>query len=212
MRINPINYQTYRSKNTINKSAVSFASAMTSQDALRAYSQDAFCRAERSDFTWRPDYSFHHPDPKKYKKTDDFLSRSAALDSENIVWLKNQGVTDILDLTIPYSYDDYSEENEAEKSGIKYHNIPINTKMLDTKVIDEIMALIDEIKKENGKLHIHCNEGVDRTGMITFIYKTVNNIATPEENIKEWHNMGHDFKMHCSMVPFAIRYCQNYKN
>ena len=114
MRINPINYQTYRSKNTINKSAVSFASAMTPEDVQRAYAQDKICKAERADFFWCPDYSFHHPDPKKYKKTDDLLSRSAALDSENIVWLKNQGVTDILDLTIPYSYDDYSEENEAD--------------------------------------------------------------------------------------------------
>lgn len=72
------------------------------------------------------------------------------------------------------------------------------------------MSLIKKIKKENGRLHIHCNEGVDRTGMITFIYERINNIKTPEENIKEWHKSGHDFKSHYRLIPFAIDYCRNY--
>ena len=211
MKISPINtFQLYR----YNKpDTVSFSSVMTQQEVQRAKAQNIKSGVARADFVWRPDYSYHHPEPKKYKKVDDFLSRSAIPDEKNLEWLKEQGVSDILDLRYAKGGENQYEKKQAEKLGMKYHNIPLDPSNPDKAAVDRIMALIKEIKKEgNKKLHIHCTEGADRTGMITFIYERVNNIGTPEENIIEWHNTGHDFKSYYKLIPFSIDYCRNYED
>ena len=64
-------------------------------------------------------------EPKNYAKIDDKLSRSAQPQKEDFQWLKEQGVTDIINFrTMVVGGLDFDEETEVLKLGMKYHNIP----------------------------------------------------------------------------------------
>ena len=47
------------------------------------------------------------------------------------------------------------------------------------------MSVIESVKSKGGKVHIHCDHGSDRTGMISYIYERLHNIGTPNENVEE---------------------------
>lgn len=54
------------------------------------------------------------------------------------------------------------------------------------------------------KVHIHCMAGADRTGMYAFIYKSMKNIGSCSENIREWINHG----LHQDRYPNLISWAQ----
>ena len=131
--------------------------------------------------------------PKNYARIDSFLSRSAQPSVEDFVWLKEQGVTDVVNFrTMFVSGIDFDEKKVVESLGMKYHNIPTITAKPNDDNIKEFLDLTDTVCKNNGKLHLHCAAGADRTGMYSFIYKTIKNIGTMVENEREWIARGHN--------------------
>lgn len=131
--------------------------------------------------------------PKNYAKIDNNLSRSAQPQKEDFIWLKEQGVTDIVNFrTMFVSGVEFEEKELVESLGMKYHNIPTITAHPEEGKVNEFLELAESVNKKNGKLHIHCAAGADRTGMYSFIYKSINNIGTMLENEKEWIAKGHD--------------------
>ena len=102
--------------------------------------------------------------PENYKQIDKYLSRSAQPTLKELKWLKKQGVTDVVNLrTMEVPDIDY---NEAEA--------------------------VKGAKQNGGKVHVHCKQGADRTGMFSYIYERLNNIGTIKDNLQEladhhWH-------------------------
>ena len=112
--------------------------------------------------------------PHNYYKIDNTVSRSAQPQKEDFAWLKEQGVTDIINFrTMFVSGIDFDEKKVVESLGMKYHNIPTITAKPNDDNIKEFLDLTDTVCKNNGKLHLHCAAGADRTGMYSFIYKTI---------------------------------------
>lgn len=131
--------------------------------------------------------------PNNYSKIDNVVSRSAQPLKDDFSFLKKQGVTDVLNFrTMFVSAVDFDEKTLVEKSGMKYHNIPSITSKPEEKNILEFLNIVKNVKENNGKLHIHCKAGADRTGMYAFIYKTINKIGTMDANIAEWIARGHN--------------------
>ena len=131
--------------------------------------------------------------PNNYSKIDNFVSRSAQPQKEDFLWLKEQGVTDVVNFrTMVVSAVDFDEKTVVESLGMTYHNIPSMTSEPKEENINEFLGLVKQVKDKNGQLHIHCKAGADRTGMYAFIYKMINNIGTLFENEKEWIVKGHD--------------------
>ncbi len=131
--------------------------------------------------------------PSNYSKIDKYLSRSAQPQKEDFSWLKEQGVTDVINFrTMFVEGVDYSEAVEVEKAGMIYHNIPSVTKKPKEENIMCFLSLVESIKNKGGKAHIHCKAGADRTGMYAFIYKAINKIGSLVENEKEWIARGHN--------------------
>lgn len=136
-------------------------------------------------------------EPKNYAKIDDKLSRSAQPQKEDFQWLKEQDVTDIINFrTMVVGGLDFDEETEVLKHGMKYHNIPSITSKPELDNVNKFLALVENIKKLNGKAHIHCKAGADRTGMYAFIYKMVQGLGTLMENEKEWLQRGHNINLY----------------
>jgi len=135
--------------------------------------------------------------PSNYAKIDNFVSRSAQPKKEDLYWLKEQGVTDVINFRTMYAPAvDFDEAEELKKLGIKYHNIPTITMKPNTEKINIFLNIIENVIKNNGKAHIHCKAGADRTGMYAFIYKAFKNIGTIAENEAEWLRHGHNTKLY----------------
>lgn len=145
--------------------------------------------------------------PDNYAVIDDTLSRSAQPMKGDFAWLKKHGVTDIINFrTMFVSGCDFDEKAIAESLGMKYHNIPSISKAPTEDNIAKFLDIVEGVHKNNGKVHIHCMAGADRTGMYAFIYKTLNGIGTRSENQAEMIKFGHNFKRYPDLIPWINEY------
>lgn len=142
--------------------------------------------------------------PSNYSKIDETVSRSAQPMAEDFVWLKEQGVTDVVNFrTMVVSGVEFDEKKAVEGLGMKYHNISSITAKPEERNIEEFLELAQKVKEKNGKLHIHCKAGADRTGMYAFIYKAIKNIGNLLENEKEWIARGHNIERYPDLRNWA---------
>ncbi len=129
--------------------------------------------------------------PPNYQKIDNFISRSAQPQKEDFEWLKSQGVTDIINFrTFTTDRPKFDEETIVKKQGMTYHNIPSNSRYPEESKVFQFLDLIKKISSQNKKVHIHCMHGADRTGLYSFIYKSIKGIGTMQENEAEWIKYG----------------------
>lgn len=150
--------------------------------------------------------------PENYSVIDTIVSRSAQPALEDFTWLKEQGVTDIINFrTMTVSGVNFEEEEEVKKLGMNYHNIPSITSQPKIFNVGMFLLLIKQISERGGKAHIHCKAGADRTGMYSFIYKTINGIGTIAENDKEWVARGHNTKRYPYLRTWAKNVLRLYK-
>lgn len=142
--------------------------------------------------------------PNNYSKIDKFVSRSAQPQKEDFVWLKDQGITDVINFRTMYATGiNFDEEQELLKLGINYHNIPSITNTPLNENVEKFLKLVDSIINKGGKVHIHCKAGADRTGMYSFIYKGVKGLGTIIENEKEWISKGHNTELYPDLRNWA---------
>ena len=131
--------------------------------------------------------------PDNYGKIDNYLSRSAQPQKKDLSWLKEQGITDIINFRTMYeSAIGFDEREEVEKLEMNYHQIPSHTAKPKEENVNKFLTLVNSIKEKGGKIHIHCYAGADRTGMYAFIYKALNQLGNVIENEKEWLDFGHN--------------------
>ena len=151
--------------------------------------------------------------PSNYSKIDNTLSRSAQPMAEDFIWLKKQGVTDIVNFrTMIVSGVEFDEKTTVESLGMKYHTIPSITSKPEEKNVKDFLDLAQNVANKNGKLHIHCKAGADRTGMYAFIYKSIQNIGTVIENEKEWIARGHNLDRYPDLRSWAKNLVTKLKN
>lgn len=151
--------------------------------------------------------------PKNYAVIDKYLSRSAQPQKEDFAWLKEQGVTDIINFRTMYRTEiDFDEAEEVKKAGLRYHNIPSVTKEPSEENIDRFLKEVEEIKAKGGKAHIHCKAGADRTGMYAFIYEMKNGIGNLSKNVTEWFSHGYHFKIYPELMEWTVLFVRKFKN
>lgn len=149
--------------------------------------------------------------PDNYTKIDDFISRSAQPQKEDFKWLKEQGVTDVINFrTMTVSGLDFSEKEVVESLGMQYHNIPTISAKPEENGIFKFLNLLKNIFQNNGKVHIHCKAGADRTGMYSFVYKSLKGIGTQKENEAEWIQRGHNPKRYPNMISWTENFLKKF--
>jgi len=151
--------------------------------------------------------------PKNYAKINNTVSRSAQPSKEDFVWLKEHGITDIINFRTMYvSAVDFDEKTVVENLGMKYHNIPSITKNPKDENVLEFINLAKNIEENGGKLHIHCKAGADRTGMYSYIYKSIKGIGNRTDNQKEMLKMGHNTKLYPDLLPWVNNFIDKLLN
>ena len=142
--------------------------------------------------------------PNNYQKIDNYVSRSAQPAPEDFIWLKEQGVTDIVNFrTLLDPYITFDEKATVEALGMKYHHIPTYSRNPKEEDVEKFLSLTEKVTKENGKLHIHCKAGADRTGLYAFIYKMKEGLGNINSNIREWISRGHNQKLYPKMIKWG---------
>lgn len=142
--------------------------------------------------------------PNNYAKISNTLSRSAQPKKDDFIWLKEQGVTDIINFRTMFVPEvDYDEKTLVESLGMKYHNIPSVTRDPKEENILEFLKIVEKVKEHGGKTHIHCKAGADRTGMYSYIYKTLKGIGSRLGNQIEMIRMGHDTFLYPDLLPWT---------
>lgn len=148
--------------------------------------------------------------PQNYHKVDDTISRSAQPAKEDYKWLKSQGITDIINLR-HHTINEFDERQVVNNLGMKYHHMPCHPRHPKEENISDFLKLTEQVKKEGGKLLVHCKAGVDRTGLYSFIYKEFNNIGKTTDNVIEWISKGHHIECYPDMISWALHFIKNNK-
>lgn len=151
--------------------------------------------------------------PYKYQKIDNFISRSAQPNKNNIKWLKENDVTDIINFRrdnedFPV---DFNEEKYVNANKMKYHNIPSYTNYPTEENLGKFLNIVENAKKNNGKVHIHCREGVDRTGMYAYLYERLYNLKPQAEAFTNFINYGWHYYSHPHLADFAEDFMKKIK-
>src|SRR5262245_48737383 len=94
-----------------------------------------------------------------------------------------------------------SDEDEVKGTSLRTERTKILTWSIGDKHVVEVMKMLE--KTENGPFLIHCQHGADRTGLMTAMYRILEQGWTPDEALKELTDGG--FGYH-SMWSNIIRY------
>ena len=82
-----------------------------------------------------------------------------------------------------------AEEAEAHALGLNYYNVALpNWGRPQDKRVERILEII--AAPENGRVLVHCREGVDRTGMIVAIYRMRHEGWSSNDALAEWERQG----------------------
>lgn len=151
--------------------------------------------------------------PYNYRKIDNIISRSSQPLNDDFAWLKNQGVSDIINFRTMFVPNlDFNEQKVVEELGMHYHNIPSVTKQPLEENIIKFLQIINSVKNKGGKVHIHCKAGADRTGMYSYIYKMLNGIGSRISNEAEMIQLGHNTKRYPDLLPWINKYLDKNHN
>ena len=124
----------------------------------------------------------------RFQQVSEKLYRGGQPRSGGLERLRELGINTIINLR-GTSKTTRAEEVEARALGFNYFNVALPNwgRPKDTRV-DRILKLI--AAPENGKVLVHCKDGVDRTGMIVAIYRMTHERRTRNEALVEAERSG----------------------
>ena len=135
--------------------------------------------------------NLHRISPTLYRS-----EQPSALGMKN---LEKLGVRTVINLR--YFNDD---KEEVEGTSLRTEHTKILTWRIGDKHVIDVMNMLK--KKENGPFLIHCQHGADRTGLMTAMYRILEQDWSPDDALKELTDGG--FGYH-SMWTNIIRYVQS---
>lgn len=124
----------------------------------------------------------------RFQQVSDKLFRSAQPRAGGVARLRELGINTIINLR-GASSSTRKEEAEARAVGLNYFNIalpnwgrPQDSRM--ARILDLIAA------PENGRVLVHCKDGVDRTGTIVAVYRMMHEGWTSQDALAEAERNG----------------------
>lgn len=124
----------------------------------------------------------------RFHQVNEKLYRSGQPRAGGLARLRELGINTIINLR-GASKTTRAEEAEARALGLNYFNVALPNwgRPKDTRV-ERIIALI--AAPENGKVLVHCKDGVDRTGMIVAIYRMTHDGTSRNDALVEAERSG----------------------
>lgn len=104
---------------------------------------------------------FGAPGIENFDRVDTKLYRGAQPSALDLQWLRDQGVT----LVVNLRHDPWAREAEVCKElGMAYHHVPMAG--VGTPARQQVDLAIDLLERHQGKAFVHCLFGCDRTGVV----------------------------------------------
>jgi len=124
----------------------------------------------------------------RFQQVNEKLYRSGQPRKGGLTRLRELGINTIINLR-GGSAQTRAEEVEARALGLNYFNVALPNwgRPQDTRVA-RILELI--AAPENGRVLLHCKDGVDRTGMIVAIYRVMHEAWTSQKALAEAEHNG----------------------
>ncbi len=132
-------------------------------------------------------------------KINDNLYRSAQPTKQGMKNLKQLGIKTIINLRTFHS-----DTDEIRGTGLLDEQSSVKTWHIEDEDVIRVLIIIRE--KENGPFLIHCQHGADRTGVMSAMYRIVEQGWSKDEAIEEMVYGGYGFH---SMWLNIIHYAKN---
>ena len=117
-----------------------------------------------------------------FGRINDHYYRGAQPTDRDVADLAKLGVKTMIDLT--NGDGDSNEQRLAESAGMKFVKIAMNTRVVPTpEQIATFLKIVND--PANQPVYVHCVGGRHRTGVMTAIYRIVNNKWTSDQAYKE---------------------------
>jgi protein tyrosine/serine phosphatase len=124
----------------------------------------------------------------RFQQVSDKLYRSAQPLDGGIARLRELGINTIVNLR-GAGPETRAEETAARAAGLKYTNVPLpNWGRPQEPRVARILELI--AAPENGRVLVHCKEGVDRTGLIVAVYRMTHDRWSSQNALAEAERQG----------------------
>jgi protein tyrosine phosphatase (PTP) superfamily phosphohydrolase (DUF442 family) len=123
------------------------------------------------------------PEVPRFQQVTEKLYRSGQPREGGLKRLHGSGINTIINLR-GASEQTRAEETEARALGFNYFNVALpNWGRPQDSRIQRVLQLISA--PENGRVLVHCKDGVDRTGMIVAIYRLTHDGWTTRDALAE---------------------------
>ena len=124
--------------------------------------------------------------PSNFHIIDSNTLRSAQPDQNEFLWLKKQGVTDVINFrTYKNLSAPFDEKSVVTSLGMNYHSISSETAHPKIENVKKFLGIVNDVKARKGKVLFHCYHGSDRTGMYALIYHMKNGMGSFAENVAD---------------------------
>ena len=129
-----------------------------------------------------------YPELPRFQQVSERLFRGGQPRDGGISKLRELGITTVINLR-GASDRTRAEEAEVRALGLNYFNVglPNWARPQDSRVA-RILEVINA--PENGRVFVHCKDGVDRTGMIVAIYRMMHDRWSTDQALAEAERFG----------------------
>ena len=93
-----------------------------------------------------------------------YLLRGGMPSPEGVQWLKQNGITTIVDLRETDNSGVLVENLLSRALGVNYINIPVK-RLPSGDQIQQFLTIVDQSKSKGERVFVHCSHGSDRTGI-----------------------------------------------
>ena len=139
-----------------------------------------------------------------FGRVNEHFYRGAQPSERDLADLATLGVKTLIDLT--NGDGNSSEERLAEAAGIKFFKIEMNTRVVPTS--EQISTFFEIVNNPaNQPVYVHCVGGRHRTGVMTAIYRMVQDNWAPDRAFQEMktYKFGSDF-LHPEFKKFVLAF------
>jgi protein tyrosine phosphatase (PTP) superfamily phosphohydrolase (DUF442 family) len=129
-----------------------------------------------------------HAELPRFQQVNENLYRGGQPQPGGISKLRELGINTVINLR-GASDRTRAEEAEVRAAGLNYFNVSLpNWGRPQNGRVARILELIS--KPENGRVFVHCKDGVDRTGMIVAMYRMTHDGWTSTQALAEAQHLG----------------------
>lgn len=142
-----------------------------------------------------PNFGYVHP----------YLLRGGMPSPEGVKWLKDNGISTIVDLRERDNSGVLVESLLSKTLDVNYINIPVK-RLPTTEQIERFLAIVEQSRSKGERLFVHCAHGSDRTGIFVGSCRVLHEKWRPTLALAEMLQGGfliHKFYPH-KMMPQSV--------